>query len=177
MDRQESIAEACGVKLEAQAQSRREQNFYERQRLELSTADGPESPKDLDTSLDLQVSLPLGGSNLPEDAAALGKKQTYEEYQAQRNRQLNHNRFGIVVRECWDGHRIKIEANGTVRLFISSSRAALILRASNSAAKRIREGGNQATIHFASDEVTLAVDGKAVYRKSAAAGRHSSQLT
>ena len=79
------------------------------------------------------------------------KLKEFYDAEAQCNRNSNCTRYGITIREFWDGQNVKAESNGTVWLFILSSRPALILRATKAAAKSIPESGNQAKIHFTAD--------------------------
>jgi hypothetical protein len=92
---------------------------------------------------------------------------TYAEYRAQQNREVNHTRFNNVIRKQWHGQKIKIQSNGEVRLFIAADRSALILRASNSAAKLIRASDSSATIHFSLHHVCLKLEEKTIYRTPA----------
>lgn len=174
------IASACGAKWQAVAQAGRETNFYKRQAIMSIDKDAAkvshQSQRQNDDSILLAEKNDLldttSGTRLPAAVAhnvpALPSKQaslTYSEHRSQYNRNLNRTRYGTTIRELWNGQHVKISSNGMVRLFISSDRRALILRASNSAAKRIINLGNQAIINFSVDWVSLTVDGELIYRR------------
>jgi hypothetical protein len=157
--RGEGIAQACGIKWQAAAQAGREASFYKKLDVEgeavvlsgrsqavhrsagtLEKQNGsPEPQHEMQLPMPISTGVSASATKLPPP--------TYKEHRAQCNRSFNYTRYGIKIREFWDGQDVKAESNGTVRLFISSSRPALILRASKAAAKLIRESGNQAKIH------------------------------
>ena len=47
---------------------------------------------------------------------------------ADHNRKLNQLRFGNTVQKIWYGETVRIPKNGDLRIFVSSSRPALLLR-------------------------------------------------
>ena len=113
-----------------------------------------------------------GASEQGSAADVIAPKQshpTYEEHRSQLNRELNHQRYNNVVREHWDGQEVKVQSNGTVRLFIASNRSALKLRASNNAASKMRLSTKRPSIQFSHEVVTLTIAGEVIYSKSVVA--------
>lgn len=87
----------------------------------------------------------------------------YKEHCSQKNRDINHRRWGNVQRDLWHGHRVKVAANGTVRISQSKSKKALFFRASPAAFKYCRANDCKPTIHFAPDRVRLMDGDNTVY--------------
>lgn len=82
------------------------------------------------------------------------------------NRQLNESRYGYSVREYWHGETVRIPKNGDLRIFVSTSRPALLLRLGKKIHVKIQGYGSPAVIIFSKTAIVLKVGESIVYEKS-----------
>lgn len=97
-----------------------------------------------------------------------GIDMSFRDYRSQSNRELSHKLYSITVREFWHDRTVKIQQNGTVRIFTSASKKALFFRAPKSVARHFHETGSSPTIRFTSDEVRLLEKNTVKYCKKVA---------
>ena len=160
VENQESVAAACAKEMDNRALAARKRKYYENWH-------GSRPAKKLrdEDTLDQDNRNPSSTEPAIEGQERAHIRPTYEEHRAQLNRQINHKRYGNVIREFWDGHEVKAQSNGTVRIFVASSQRALQFRASGTAMKKIRTNSSQPSIHFTANRVTVMVAGEVVYQK------------
>ena len=82
------------------------------------------------------------------------------------NRQLDQSQCRYSTREYWHGETVRVVRNGDVRILVSNSRPALLLRVGKKVYGKIQGYGSSPVIIFSKMDTALKIGESIVYEKS-----------